>query len=453
MRRKNEQALVAFETELSTFLSSDLNSALFNRELITSQSIGYRTEVKRALAKHRFRVFEFESSTLSARKFIAEILNAGNHGAPVEAKFKNLCEHIENNPKATIIIYRCSELSLSALQVIARLNRYLAENSSEWKLLLFGRTHEMPDLCVSQLNADYIHEGDQIPATTPGFKSSARLYSPYLAASIILALAFYFGKDFSSTATENETILAISLEDHQVQLDTSYASDLPKWEQRVTEFEAAMRQFEDRASKGVQRPRTLVPSEPISLMTTELIAALEGNQLNRVIQLLDQGININAVSENQETALILATMNDDIDTVTWLLKHGASVNLTDAADRSALYYAAVQGNLSIAEQLLANGAQLQSSSRLNKTPLMAAVHNNHLELARLLIDAGSDVNQQDHSGWSALFYAVWNENETMTRLLTNAGATIGIKDRDGYTVADIAKAKRAEPLLHLIEAG
>lgn len=453
MKNKNEQALIAFETELNTFLSSDSNSALFNRELITSQSIGYRTEVKRALAKHRFRVFEFESSTLSARKFIAGILNANNDKNTVEAKFKNLCEHIDNNPKATIVVYRCSELSLSALQVIARLNRYLSENNSDWKLMLFGRAHEMPDLCISQLNADYVHQGDQILASASDFKRKFSQASPYLAALIILALAFYFGKDFSSSTTANETVLAISLDDQQTPTDTSYDSDLPIWEHRVTEFEAAMRQFENRASKGIERPQRLVPTEPISYMTTELVEVLENNQLNKVIQLLDQGININAVSENQETALILATMNDDIDTVNWLLKHGASVNLTDAADRSALYYAAVQGNLSIAEQLLAGGAQLQSSSRLNKTPLMAAVHNNHVEVARLLIDAGSDVNQQDHSGWSALFYAVWNENETMTRLLTRAGATIGMRDRDGYTVADIAKAKRSEPLLHLINAG
>lgn len=453
MKRKNEHALIAFESELSTFLTSDLNSALFNRELITSQTIGYRTEVKRALAKHRFRVFEFESSTLSARKFITGILTANSESDTVEAKFKNLCEHIDNNPKATIVIYRCSELSLSALQVIARLNRYLSESKSEWKLMLFGRANEMPDHCVSQLNADYVHKGDQILTSTTNFKSKFGQFSPYLAALIILALAFYFGKDFSSSVVENETVLAISLDDRQGKSDTSYAEDLPKWEQRVTEFEAAMRQFENRASKGVQRPQRLVPTEPISLMTTELVTAIENNQLKKVIQLLDQGINIDAVSENQETALILATMNDDMDTVNWLLKHGASVNLTDAADRSALYYAAVQGNLSIAEQLLANGAKLQSSSRLNKTPLMAAVHNNHIELARLLIDAGSDVNQQDHSGWSALFYAVWNENEAMTRLLTSAGATIETKDRDGYTVADIAKAKRSEPLLSLIEAG
>lgn len=192
-------------------------------------------------------------------------------------------------------------------------------------------------------------------------------------------------------------------------------------------------------------------------------AAAEHGDAEFVSAMLAEGVDINAVSEEEDTALHKAAENGHAEVVKLLLAHGADVEALDSTDSTPLISAALGGSTEVVRLLLEAGADAKASAS-GTNALHRCVDDGNLELIQLLIDAGADVNQKEEAfGYTPLHTAVENGRRSghdniaaVVKMLIAAGAKLDVVNRksDGYTPlhraatgADLATVKV------LVEAG
>ena len=79
-----------------------------------------------------------------------------------------------------------------------------------------------------------------------------------------------------------------------------------------------------------------------------LNAAKKG-QTDRVIEMIDQGVNINALDTYGATAAMLAAYNGHADTVKALLENGADAMIADKSGNTLTSVAEAQGHIDIVD--------------------------------------------------------------------------------------------------------
>lgn len=125
----------------------------------------------------------------------------------------------------------------------------------------------------------------------------------------------------------------------------------------------------------------------------DLISELLGEidcKLERYKQLCAKVKDINAISENGNSALQGATQYGNKECVAYLLSVGADVNLKDYAGNTALHYAVENGNKDIIEMLLNKKANINAVNNEGDTPLVKAVNTHSYETVKLLLKNGAD---------------------------------------------------------------
>ena len=174
-----------------------------------------------------------------------------------------------------------------------------------------------------------------------------------------------------------------------------------------------------------------------------LIKAVQTNNINKVNELLQQGIDPNMRSKRKyndseensyikkgDPLLIIATRNNNVDMVRLLLQYGADPDIVDEYHRTALSWAAFE-YVEILEILLK--FKKRSSGRISYanpnisdydgvTPLMHAAFAEGNETVKLLLEHGAKVNQKNIQGHTALSYAYSSGNEESIKLLLIYGA-------------------------------
>lgn len=88
----------------------------------------------------------------------------------------------------------------------------------------------------------------------------------------------------------------------------------------------------------------------------KLQRALRWSDIDKLIEALQEGANINEADENDVTPILRATAYCDQKLVATLIQKGAHVNMTDKYGNSALYSAALCGYEEIAHILIQGGA-------------------------------------------------------------------------------------------------
>ena len=155
---------------------------------------------------------------------------------------------------------------------------------------------------------------------------------------------------------------------------------------------------------------------------TPLQWALFGNQTGVVRLLLENGANPN-VQGAGGSPLIQASTNGDIEAIRLLLEHGADPNAGE--DRTPLTVAAQMGDLEVTELLLVSGADPTIATIDGVTALHEAAEGGHLEVAKSLAARGADVNALTSSGRPPIHYAIATGNEELARFLRDNGAAPG----------------------------
>lgn len=169
-------------------------------------------------------------------------------------------------------------------------------------------------------------------------------------------------------------------------------------------------------------------------MYTEIIEASKNGDLDKVKQLIDNGVDVNEKTLCGKTPLMCASACRiwDSSFVEFLIEKGAHVNVKDEYGVTPLYVAV--NNLEIANCLLDNGADVNNG----KSPLLEALSFKSFDLAERLIEKGADVNVKDEYGMTPLHYAATHSDGFFVDLLINKGAKINVKANDGMAPIDFA---------------
>ena len=159
-----------------------------------------------------------------------------------------------------------------------------------------------------------------------------------------------------------------------------------------------------------------------------MIEAVENNDLDTIVEMLNNGTNINEQYGFGWTALMEACSDDNIEIAKCLLQRRADPNIISVDGDTALMIAVRGGNLDITKLLLEKGALINVQDNRGTTPLMFAVTNNDLDIVKYLIQHGSDVNIKDKNSNTALILSMKKSvSFDITKYLIQQGANVTYK--------------------------
>ena len=133
--------------------------------------------------------------------------------------------------------------------------------------------------------------------------------------------------------------------------------------------------------------------------STALSLAAEKAMDNLVIKLLSMGAR-SSIKDNQDggTAILRAIDEGQLSTVKILLEHGVDINCLDDQDRGLLHGAAIGGRDEIVQLLLDKGLDSDRIDKKGRTPLHDASRGDHFTTVQILLDSGANSRLKDNTG-------------------------------------------------------
>ena len=128
-------------------------------------------------------------------------------------------------------------------------------------------------------------------------------------------------------------------------------------------------------------------------LNSAIINAAEEQNLPKLQQLLDAGIDINTKSYEGKAAINYAVINGDIPMVRFLVERGANLEIRRDGGQTPLLQAAEDNHTQIVLFLIASKANVQCMNKYGLTSLIYAVQNGNLIAASALLKAGARVKQ------------------------------------------------------------
>jgi len=109
-----------------------------------------------------------------------------------------------------------------------------------------------------------------------------------------------------------------------------------------------------------------------------------------------------------------------------------------------------QGNTEAVHTLVSKGIDINYRDKYGNTALMYAAMANHLDTLNLLLMAAADPWLKNNFGLNALMLAVDKGHVSSTKRLLQLGADPEERTNDGRTLIDIAKNRKSDELIELI---
>ena len=122
------------------------------------------------------------------------------------------------------------------------------------------------------------------------------------------------------------------------------------------------------------------------------VAAAKAGDLNRVKELLQSGIDVNAQTKDKEFALLSAITEKRDDVARYLLQNGANPDLVDISGQSPALFAAYLQNVGILQDLIDHKANVDIPTTSGETALFRAVAWQNRTIVTILMRAGADPN-------------------------------------------------------------
>jgi len=168
----------------------------------------------------------------------------------------------------------------------------------------------------------------------------------------------------------------------------------------------------------------------------QFLAAIKQQELDKMRELIKDGVNLNELDEFGLTPLHFAVISGFSDGAKLLLESGAQVNSLSSRHTTPLHHAATGGHMKCLEALLEHNADVTIRDE-STTPFGYAVKKGHIEVARALIAAAEKqggvemklklLNMADSKGETPLMHAVASGNMDFACELIKAGASV-VKD-------------------------
>ncbi|XP_067340382.1 ankyrin-1 isoform X3 [Channa argus] len=154
--------------------------------------------------------------------------------------------------------------------------------------------------------------------------------------------------------------------------------------------------------------------------TSFLRAARSGN-LDKALDHIKNGININTANQNGLNGLHLASKEGHVKMVLELLHAGIELEATTKKGNTALHIAALAGQEKVVAELVHYGANVNAQSHKGFSPLYMAAQENHLEVVKFLLENGANQSLPTEDGFTPLAVALQQGHENVVALLINYG--------------------------------
>ncbi|XP_065603237.1 ankyrin-1 isoform X3 [Cyrtonyx montezumae] len=154
--------------------------------------------------------------------------------------------------------------------------------------------------------------------------------------------------------------------------------------------------------------------------TSFLRAARSGN-LDKALDHLRNGVDINTCNQNGLNALHLASKEGHAKMVVELLHKEIVLETTTKKGNTALHIAALAGQQDVVRELVNYGANVNAQSQKGFTPLYMAAQENHLEVVKFLLESGANQNVATEDGFTPLAVALQQGHENVVAHLINYG--------------------------------
>ncbi|XP_038154888.1 ankyrin-1 isoform X2 [Cyprinodon tularosa] len=183
---------------------------------------------------------------------------------------------------------------------------------------------------------------------------------------------------------------------------------------------AAQEQREKEEKKIKKRNRSRDRRRKADAATSFLRAARSGN-LDKALDHIKNGININTANQNGLNGLHLASKEGHVKMVLELLHAGIELEATTKKGNTALHIAALAGQEKVVAELVNYGANVNAQSHKGFSPLYMAAQENHLEVVKFLLENGANQSLPTEDGFTPLAVALQQGHENVVALLINYG--------------------------------
>uniref|UniRef100_A0A8D2Q7D8 Ankyrin 3 n=1 Tax=Varanus komodoensis TaxID=61221 RepID=A0A8D2Q7D8_VARKO len=173
---------------------------------------------------------------------------------------------------------------------------------------------------------------------------------------------------------------------------------------------------EETEKKRKHRKRSKDRKKKSDTNASYLRAARAGN-LEKALDYLKSGVDINICNQNGLNALHLASKEGHVEVVSELIQRGANLEAATKKGNTALHIASLAGQTEVVKVLATNGANVNAQSQNGFTPLYMAAQENHLEVVKFLLDNGGSQSLATEDGFTPLAVALQQGHDQVVSLL------------------------------------
>jgi ankyrin repeat protein len=194
-----------------------------------------------------------------------------------------------------------------------------------------------------------------------------------------------------------------------------------------------------------------------NLIADYLLAAQQG-ELAKLKSCLRQGVDINAVNRQGQTAITLASLNKKYDCVATLIDAGADINKQDQTCLNPFLICCLNNDLTLLRLILPARPDLDRLTRFGGVGLTPACEKGHLDIVQeLLHRTAINLNHTNFVGWTPLLEAIvlndgGETQQAIVALLLEHGASPHMTDKYGKTPLELAREKGFEEIAQLLIA-
>ena len=152
-------------------------------------------------------------------------------------------------------------------------------------------------------------------------------------------------------------------------------------------------------------------------LNESLFRACNGDSVEAVEALLDQGAQLTALDVDENTPLHCAAGRGRLEISRFLIARGASVLAKNRLGMVPLHAPAGRGDVQLCALLLDNGAQVNSSGDEGTTPLQVAAVYGYVDVGMLFIEREADVHRANDTGMTPLRFATVGGRTDFCRMI------------------------------------
>ncbi|XP_061564917.1 ankyrin-3-like isoform X37 [Cololabis saira] len=173
---------------------------------------------------------------------------------------------------------------------------------------------------------------------------------------------------------------------------------------------------DEKEAKKKARRKLREAKKKTDVNASYLRAARAGN-LEKALDYLKNGVDINICNQNGLNALHLASKEGHVEVVAELIKQGANVDASTKKGNTALHIASLAGQSDVVKELVTNSANVNAQSQNGFTPLYMAAQENHMDVVQFLLDNGSSQSIATEDGFTPLAVALQQGHDQVVSLL------------------------------------